>query len=161
MSYLRRDARIEGSVSRIALLFGSSDSMQGRSRSVVFGPLPTRPHDAIRTALRRMHPKRRPFTNRMRIILRRRMEGLEPLSSDFETESKTETEEKLSLEATTSTTLPSSSMQEQEQDLQADAPPLKLEDVIPPPTQASSSRNKKKRNKKKKKLVSKTTPPPN
>lgn len=90
MSYLRRNARIEGSVSRIALLFGSSDKMQGRSRSVVFGPLPTRPHDAIRTALRRMHPKRRPFTNRMRIILRRRMEGLEPLSSDFETETETE-----------------------------------------------------------------------
>ncbi|CAH8384445.1 unnamed protein product [Eruca vesicaria subsp. sativa] len=151
MRRLRRTSTLGGYESRSLMIFGGLDYRMGNSKSVVIGMYPTHPHVAIRDAIRCRNRRHRPFTNRMRDILRRRMNGLEPLSSDSESESESEsetseTEEKLS-EAimTSSSTLPSSSMQEE--DLQADAPPLKLEDVIPP-TQ-SSSRNKK--------LVNKTT----
>ncbi|KAF8118984.1 hypothetical protein N665_0001s0042 [Sinapis alba] len=154
MNTLRRTTRVGGQYeSRSLMIYGGLNYSIGRGKWVIISSFPTRPHDAVRDAISSRKRKHRPFTNRTRDIIRRRMRGLEPLSSDSESEYETETEEKLS-EATTST-LPSSSMQEQ--DLQADAPPLKLEDVIPP-TQASSSRNKKRRNKK---LLSKTTPPPN
>ncbi|KAF8118983.1 hypothetical protein N665_0001s0041 [Sinapis alba] len=151
MGRRRRSWTWKGYRSRCMMTSGCLDNM----RSVIIGGYPARSEADIMDAISRKRTHR-PFTNRIRDIIGRRMRGLEPLSSDSESEyeSETETEEKKLSEATTST-LPSSSMQEQ--DLQADAPPLKLEDVIPP-TQASSSRNKKRRNKK---LVSKTTPPPN
>ncbi|CAH8384438.1 unnamed protein product [Eruca vesicaria subsp. sativa] len=147
MRRLRRTSTLGGYESRSLMIFGGLDYRMGNSKSVVIGMYPTHPHVAIRDAIRCRNRRHRPFTNRRRENLRRRMNGVEPLSFDSESESETsETEEKLS-EAimTSSSTLPSSSMQEE--DLQADAPPLKLEDVIPP-TQ-SSSRNKK--------LVNKTT----
>ncbi|KAJ0241761.1 hypothetical protein HA466_0211390 [Hirschfeldia incana] len=105
---LRRTSTSWGYESRTLMIYGGLDYRIGRCKSVIFGSFPTRPHDAIRDARRSRRHRRRPFTNRMRDNISRRMQGLEPLSTDSESETEEEKLSEATITTTYSKTLPSS-----------------------------------------------------